>query len=69
MRTLRENMVPVAFLALWMAASAYTIDSLGRMPVPRVVQATMDVTVTAPVRAAARASCPHTPAVQASAGT
>jgi hypothetical protein len=68
MKALRENFVPVAFFALWMAASAYTIDSLGRMPTPQVVQATMDVTVTAPVRAAARASCPQTPA-QATAGT
>jgi len=68
MRALRENVVPVAFLALWMAASAYTIDALGRMPGPRVVQATMDLTVTAPARAAARASCAHTPA-QPTAGT
>lgn len=63
MRALRENMVPVAILTLWMAASAYTIDAVGRMHGPRVA-ATMDVTVTAPVHAA-RASCPNTLATAA----
>ena len=65
MKTLRENMVPVAILALWMAASAYTIDAVGRMHGPRVA-ATMDVTVTGPLHAA-RASCPSTTAATASA--
>ena len=58
MRALRENFVPVAFLALWFGASAYTIDALGSMRGSRTVEATMDVTVTAPIRAA-HASCPE----------
>ena len=57
MRALRENFIPVAFLALWMGASAYTIDALGSMRGSRHVAATMDVTVTAPARATAHASC------------
>jgi hypothetical protein len=69
MKTLRENMVPVAILALWMAASAYTIDALGKMHGPRV-EATMDVSVTGPLHAAARESCPTQSAtVTAAAGT
>ena len=59
MRALRENMVPVAFLAVWMAASIYTMDALASMRPSRTVAASMDVTVTAPARAAARTSC-HT---------
>jgi hypothetical protein len=59
MKTLRENMIPVAILTLWMAASAYTIDALGKMHGPRV-EATMDVSVTGPMHAAARESCPST---------
>ena len=58
MRALRENLVPAAFLALWMGASAYTISAVATMRGARVVEATMDVTVTAPVRATAHASCP-----------
>jgi hypothetical protein len=57
MRALRENFIPVAFLALWISASAYTIDALGSMRTPRTVAATMDVTVTAPPPATAHASC------------
>ena len=67
MRALRENLFPVAILTFWMAASAYTIDALGTMR-GRRVEATMDVTVNAPVHAAARTSCPSTVAT-ATAGT
>jgi hypothetical protein len=58
MRTLHENLVPAAFLALWMAASAYTIDALSTMRAPRVIQGSIELTVTPPVQAAAHASCP-----------
>jgi hypothetical protein len=57
MRALRENFIPVAFLALWIGASAFTINALGSMPTSRPVAATMDVTVTAPAPATAHASC------------
>ena len=57
MRALRENIVPAAFLALWLAASAYTIDALSTMRGPRVVEASMDVTVTSSVDATKHASC------------
>jgi hypothetical protein len=57
MRALRENVVPAAILALWMVASAYTIDALSNMRAPRVVEGSMDLTVTAPVHATAHASC------------
>ena len=45
MRALRENMVPVAFLAVWMAASIYTMDALASMRPSRTVAASMDVTM------------------------
>jgi hypothetical protein len=58
MRALRENFMPVAFLTVWMAASAYTIGALGSMRPSRTIAATMDVTVTAPAPAAStHASC------------
>jgi|GraSoiStandDraft_50_1057286.scaffolds.fasta_scaffold545315_2 hypothetical protein len=58
MRALRENFIPVAFLALWMGASAYTISALGGMRASsRPIEASMDVTVTAPAPATAHASC------------
>ena len=59
MRALRENFIPVALLAVWLAASAYTIDALGSMRPSRPIEATMDVTVSAPapVPASAHASC------------
>jgi hypothetical protein len=57
MRALRENIVPAAFLALWLAASAYTIDALSTMRGPRVIEGTMDVTVTSTVAATKHASC------------
>ena len=59
MRALRENFIPVAFLALWMGASAYTIGALGSMRASKAVEATMDLTVTAPAPATAQASCPE----------
>jgi hypothetical protein len=55
MRALRGNFIPAAFLALWVGASAYTIEALGSMPRSRPIEATVDVTVTAP--APAHASC------------
>ena len=58
MRALRENVVPVAFLALWVAVSGYTLHTLGSMRAPRVIEATMDLTVTAPLRSTAHAICP-----------
>jgi hypothetical protein len=61
MRALRENFVPVAFLALWVGVSGYTIHALGGMPTPRVIQATMDITVTPPrPQTAMHANCPET---------
>jgi hypothetical protein len=46
MRALRENVVPVAFLAVWIAVSGYTLHALQGLRVLRVVEATTDVTVT-----------------------
>jgi len=60
MRALRENVVPVAFLALWLAVSGYTLHKLGGLHGPRVIEATMDLTVTPPLRSTAHASCPET---------
>ncbi len=48
MRALRENVVPVAFLALWVAVSGYTLHALKGLRALRVVEATMDLTVTPP---------------------
>jgi len=59
MKALRQNIVPVAFLALWVAASGYTIHSLGGLRSLRVVRATMDMTVTAPAQSPPSASCPE----------
>ncbi len=60
MRALRENVVPVAFLALWVAVSGYTLHTLGGMRAPRV-EATMDLTVTAPPSSPPRAGCSEKP--------
>ena len=46
MRLLRENVVPVAFLALWLAVSGYTLHALRGLRALRVVEATIDLTVT-----------------------
>ncbi len=59
MRALRENVVPVAFLVLWVAVSGYTLHTLGGLHGPRVIEATMDLTVTAPLRSTAHAICPE----------
>ena len=48
MRALRENVVPVAFLALWVAVSGYTLHALKGLRALRVVEATIDLTVTPP---------------------
>jgi hypothetical protein len=51
MRALRENLIPVAFLALWVAVSGYTLHALKGLRALHVIEATMDVTVTpAPLR-------------------
>ena len=64
MKLLRENIVPVAFLALWVAASGYTLHRLsGLRPAP--VQATMNLTVTPHLGAAAtHASCTELPGLR-----
>ncbi len=54
MRALRENVVPVAFLALWLAVSGYTLHALKGLRALRVVEATIDLTVTPPARHHAR---------------
>jgi hypothetical protein len=59
MRVLRENIVPVAFLALWVAVSGYTLHTLGGLHGPGVIEATMDLTVTAPLHSTAHAICPE----------
>jgi hypothetical protein len=59
MRAFRENIVPVTFLALWVAASGYTVHAMEGLRALRVIQATTDVTVTAPARSAPHASCPE----------
>jgi hypothetical protein len=46
MRALRENLIPVAFLALWVAVSGYTLHALKGLRALQVVEATMDLTVT-----------------------
>lgn len=59
MRALRENVVPIAFLALWVAASGYTVHKLEGLRALRVVEATMDLTVTPPLRGATHVTCAH----------
>jgi hypothetical protein len=61
MRALRENVVPVAFLTLWVAVSGYTLHSLERLRAPRVIEATMHLTVTPALRSTPRASCSEKP--------
>jgi hypothetical protein len=60
MRTLRENFVPVAFLALWIAVSGYTLHALSGLSAPRVIEATMDLTVTPLLGSTPHASCTQT---------
>ena len=64
MRVLRENMVPVAFLALWVAASGYTLHRLAGLPATPVVQATIDLTVTPQPGATPHASCTELPGLR-----
>ena len=59
MRAFRQNIVPVAFLSLWVLAAGYTIQSFDGLRALRTVHATMDLTVTAPAHVPARASCPY----------
>jgi hypothetical protein len=59
MKLLRENIVPAAFLALWVGVSGYTLHKLSGMRGARVVEATVDLTVTAPARSTANVSCPE----------
>jgi hypothetical protein len=46
MRALRENVVPVAFLAIWLAVSGYTLYALKGLRALRAVQGTVEITVT-----------------------
>jgi hypothetical protein len=62
MRAFRENLVPVAFLALWVGVSGYTLHALQGLRAARMVEATIDLTVTAPLRSTPRASCASTEA-------
>jgi hypothetical protein len=57
MRAFRENIVPVAFLTLWVAASGYTVHKLEGVRALRVIEATMDMTVTAPMRSTSHVTC------------
>ena len=59
MKAFRENIVPVAFLAVWMAASGYTVHALGGLQALRIIHATTDMTVTAPAQSTPHASCPQ----------
>ncbi|MFL5310482.1 MAG: hypothetical protein ACJ79H_08540 [Myxococcales bacterium] len=67
MRALRENVVPVAFLALWVAASGYTLHRLAGLPAPSVVHATIDLTVTPHGGAASHAACTAIPVLRSDA--
>lgn len=46
MRSLRDNIVPFAFLALWVAVSGYTLHALKGLQALRVVERTMEMRVT-----------------------
>ena len=63
MKVLRENLVPVAFLALWVAASGYTLHRLAGLR-PSPVQATMNLTVTPQLGTAPHASCTELPGLR-----
>jgi hypothetical protein len=63
MKLLRENIVPVAFLALWVAASGYTLHRLSGMRAAPV-QATMNLTVTPQLGGAPHASCTELPGLR-----
>jgi hypothetical protein len=63
MKLLRENIVPVAFLALWVAASGYTLHRLSGLHAAPV-QATMNLTVTPQLGSAPHASCTELPGLR-----
>ena len=46
MRALRENLFPVAFLALWLGVSGYTLYAMRGLRALRVVERTVSFTVT-----------------------
>jgi hypothetical protein len=46
MRVLRENLFPVAFLALWIGVSGYTLYAMRGLRALRVVERTISFTVT-----------------------
>ena len=48
MRALRENMLPVAFLAVWLAVSGYTLHALRGLRALRAVEGTVTLTITPP---------------------
>lgn len=48
MRVLRENLFPVAFLALWLGVSGYTLYAMRGLRALRVVERTVSFTVTSP---------------------
>ena len=48
MKRIKDIVVPVAFLALWVAVSGYTLHALKGLRALRVIEATMDLTVTRP---------------------
>ena len=48
MRALRENLFPVAFLALWLGVSGYTLYAMRGLRSLRVVERTVNLTVTSP---------------------
>jgi hypothetical protein len=46
MKRVKDFLVPVAFLAVWLVASGYTIHALRGLRALSAVEATVDVTVT-----------------------
>jgi hypothetical protein len=48
MRALRENIFPVAFLAVWLAVSGYTLHALRGLRALRAVEGTVTLTITPP---------------------
>jgi hypothetical protein len=46
MRVLRENLFPVAFLALWLGVSGYTLYAMRGLRALRAVERTVSFTVT-----------------------
>jgi len=46
MRALRENIFPVAFLAVWLGVSGYTLYAMRGLRALRAVEGTVTMTVT-----------------------